>query len=109
MSLTTIHEAGHMLVAAQVGWPVESVTIDDDRGQVVFGPAPQLSDDDVCRVYAGGAAAELCVYGEILSTVCDLAMDIMVNGGDWIEFHARAIIVSETLDAEAIVALAESL
>ena len=109
MNLTAIHETGHMLVAERAGWTVIHVTATaHGGGATTFAPVREPRTDDILDVLAGGAAAELCVFGEIVSTCAELAADILVFS-TWKRFAARVRAVAETLDAGAVMALASSL
>jgi hypothetical protein len=67
---TSLHEAGHVVVAMALGFPVERVTVEPDGeafGRVTFSDEVWNDLDtrleDRGRIFAGGMAAELQVFG----------------------------------------------
>ena len=107
-SVTAIHEAGHVLAARAAGWKVlTSTEADDGGGETTFAPVGEPRAEDIKNILAAGAAAELCIYGEILSSCQQLASDILVFSR-WSAFETRAQLVAKTLSTKTVLKAARS-
>lgn len=96
---TIVHEAGHSVVARLLG--LEALGYAQEEGYyascVEHSPDPRVRKE----VLAGGAAAEISMYGEILSSVRALRGDLE-EFTSWHEFVAMAQRMAMKIDPEAL-------
>lgn len=102
-----VHEAGHALVARLFGFPVHEIRIfpEHNCGYVRWGKTGDQCTVEGQLVCCAGAAAEISVFGKIVSSVeelygnSDLPGDILLGGfPSWQAFEQSAHRCAKLID-----------